>query len=91
MRCSKCGASGLHATFQLIGLHSPRVIYVESWARVKSLSLSGKILKHIVDKFVVQWDEVDRTDATWTARSGEVTDGDKGRMTSLGEYHGWLI
>ena len=30
-------------------------IYIESFCRVKSLSLSGKLLKPIVDKFVVQW------------------------------------
>jgi len=31
------------------------VIYVESFARVKSLSLSGKLLRFLVDRFVVQW------------------------------------
>lgn len=76
---------------QLLGLHSPRVIYVESWARVRSLSLSGKILKHLVDKFVVQWDEIDRPADAWTSRSGDVTPGSQGRKTKLGDYHGWLI
>lgn len=35
-----------------------RTIYVESWARVKKLSLSGKILNDLslVDRFIVQWD-----------------------------------
>ena len=33
-----------------------RTIYVESWARVKGLSLSGKILIRCVDRFLVQWD-----------------------------------
>ena len=32
-----------------------RTIYVESWARVKGLSLSGKILVKMVDRFLVQW------------------------------------
>jgi len=32
-----------------------RTIYVESWARVKRLSLSGKLLVRVVDRFVVQW------------------------------------
>lgn len=40
---------------RLIGLPSPRVMYVESFARVKSLSLSGKLLYHFTDRFVVQW------------------------------------
>lgn len=43
------------ASLQLFGLPSPRVIYVESFARVTSLSLSGKILRHVVDRFVTQW------------------------------------
>lgn len=33
-----------------------RTIYVESWARVRRLSLSGKILVRIVDRFLVQWE-----------------------------------
>jgi beta-1,4-N-acetylglucosaminyltransferase len=33
-------------------------IYVESWARIKTLSLSGKVLLHLgfCDQFIVQWD-----------------------------------
>jgi beta-1,4-N-acetylglucosaminyltransferase len=34
------------------------LIYVESLARVKSLSLSGKLLLRVVDRFVVQWPEL---------------------------------
>lgn len=33
-----------------------RTIYVESWARVRRLSLSGKILLRVVDRFIVQWE-----------------------------------
>jgi len=35
-----------------------KTVYVESWARVKTLSLSGKVLLHlgICDKFLVQWE-----------------------------------
>jgi beta-1,4-N-acetylglucosaminyltransferase len=35
-----------------------RTIFIESWARVKSLSLSGRILKPFVDRFIVQWPEL---------------------------------
>ena len=35
-----------------------RSVYIESWARVKSLSLSGRILKPFVDRFIVQWPEL---------------------------------
>lgn len=37
-----------------------RTVYIESWARVNTLSLSGKILKPLVDRFVVQWDTLQR-------------------------------
>ncbi|OJA20874.1 hypothetical protein AZE42_02977 [Rhizopogon vesiculosus] len=43
---------------RLIGLPGPRVMYVESFARVRSLSLSGKLLYHFVDRFVVQWPDL---------------------------------
>ncbi|KAJ9642374.1 UDP-N-acetylglucosamine transferase subunit [Coniosporium tulheliwenetii] len=33
-----------------------RTVYVESWARVKGLSLSGRLLVRVVDRFVVQWE-----------------------------------
>ncbi|KAL1854266.1 UDP-N-acetylglucosamine transferase subunit [Paecilomyces lecythidis] len=32
-----------------------RTIFVESWARVTTLSLSGKILLPVADRFLVQW------------------------------------
>ena len=32
-----------------------RTIFVESWARVTTLSLSGKLLLPFVDRFLVQW------------------------------------
>jgi beta-1,4-N-acetylglucosaminyltransferase len=40
-----------------------KIIYVESWARVKTLSLSGKILLRIgiCDKFLVQWESLAKT------------------------------
>ncbi|KAG2036090.1 glycosyltransferase family 1 protein [Suillus americanus] len=43
---------------RIIRLPSPRVMYVESFARVKSLSLSGKLLYHFTDCFVVQWPDL---------------------------------
>ncbi|KAF1986618.1 glycosyltransferase family 1 protein [Aulographum hederae CBS 113979] len=36
-----------------------RTIYIESWARVKTLSLSGKLLLRVVDRFVVQWPDLE--------------------------------
>ncbi|KAF2005018.1 glycosyltransferase family 1 protein [Amniculicola lignicola CBS 123094] len=36
-----------------------KTIYVESFARVKTLSLSGKLLVWVVDRFLVQWKELE--------------------------------
>ncbi|KAF2399228.1 Alg14-domain-containing protein [Trichodelitschia bisporula] len=41
------------------GPGSTRLIYVESWARVKRLSLSGKLLLRLVDRFLVQWESLE--------------------------------
>ncbi|KAI0316029.1 glycosyltransferase family 1 protein [Amylostereum chailletii] len=43
---------------RVLGLPSPRIIYVESFARVKSLSVSGKLLRRVVDRFIVQWPDI---------------------------------
>ncbi|KAN0059658.1 UDP-N-acetylglucosamine transferase subunit [Thecaphora frezii] len=42
---------------KLLGFPAPKLIYVESFARVKSLSLTAKLLRPVVDRFVVQWPE----------------------------------
>jgi len=47
-----CIASYLN---KFLGLPSPRLMYIESFARVHSLSLSGRLLRPFVDRFVVQW------------------------------------
>ncbi|KAK5054567.1 hypothetical protein LTR84_001458 [Exophiala bonariae] len=39
-----------------------RSIYIESWARVKTLSLSGRLLKPLVDRFIVQWPQLVETE-----------------------------
>ncbi|KAF7361839.1 UDP-N-acetylglucosamine transferase subunit ALG14 [Mycena venus] len=43
---------------KFLGLAAPRVIYIESFARVESLSLSGKLLYPFVDRFIVQWPQL---------------------------------
>ncbi|KAM5531671.1 hypothetical protein V8D89_014660 [Ganoderma adspersum] len=43
---------------RFLGLKSPKLIYVESFARVRHLSLSGKLLRPLVDRFIVQWPEL---------------------------------
>lgn len=52
-------ASLLLRFFNIIGTAGKmRTIYVESWARVSTLSLSGKILRAggMVNRMLVQWD-----------------------------------
>lgn len=43
---------------QYTRLKNCRIIFIESFARVNSLSLSGKILIHLVDRFLVMWPEL---------------------------------
>lgn len=43
---------------RFFGLPAPKVIYVESFARVRKLSISGRLLRPWVDRFVVQWPEL---------------------------------
>ena len=46
-----------------------RSIYIESWARVKTLSLSGKILRFIVGRFLVQWKGLENVDLLRVSQS----------------------
>ncbi|CAO1633624.1 unnamed protein product [Parajaminaea phylloscopi] len=50
---------------RILGLASPKLVYVESFARVRSLSLTARILRPFVDVFVVQWPQ-----AAQASRSG---------------------
>lgn len=43
---------------RFLGLKHVKIIFVESAARVKSLSLSGKILYRFVDRFIVHWPDL---------------------------------
>ena len=41
-------------------LFGSRVIFVESWCRVESLSLTGRIMYWVAHRFVVHWPELVR-------------------------------
>jgi beta-1,4-N-acetylglucosaminyltransferase len=43
---------------RLIGVYHPVIVFVESFCRVESLSLSGRLIYHIADKFIVQWPQL---------------------------------
>lgn len=53
-----------------------RSIYIESWARVKTLSLSGEILRHLTSRFLVQWRG--REDVDLTRKEEHDEDGEDG-------------
>ena len=42
--------------FKFLGLNHTKIIYIESLARVKRLSLSGRLIMPITDRFIVQWE-----------------------------------
>ncbi|CAJ1945662.1 unnamed protein product [Cylindrotheca closterium] len=44
--------------YRILGLCEGRIIFVESFCRVQSLSLTGKLLYHVVDLFVVHWESL---------------------------------
>jgi beta-1,4-N-acetylglucosaminyltransferase len=45
----------LCVALKLISFNGSLIVFVESFCRTKSLSLSGKILYYIADHFLVQW------------------------------------
>lgn len=52
---SKSGSAKLKTEDPVPLDYQLRTIFVESWARVTTLSLSGKLLLPFVDRFLVQW------------------------------------
>jgi beta-1,4-N-acetylglucosaminyltransferase len=43
---------------RFLGLPSPKLVYVETFARVRTLSLTGKLLRPIADRYIVQWPDL---------------------------------
>lgn len=48
-----------------------RTVFIESWARVTTLSLSGKLLLPFVDRFLVQWPNLEGKQAWRGMRKAE--------------------
>lgn len=42
----------------VLGVKRTRVVFVESFCRVETLSISGRLLYHLADHFVVQWPQL---------------------------------
>lgn len=53
-----CIIAVLFKVLQIVSCTPSKIVYVESLARIDSLSLTGRILYLLVDEFVVQWDEL---------------------------------
>ncbi|ODQ65769.1 oligosaccharide biosynthesis protein Alg14 like protein [Nadsonia fulvescens var. elongata DSM 6958] len=49
---------GVVFIYKFLGFADTRIIYVESLARVNSLSLSGNLLLPLCDRFIVQWPQL---------------------------------
>lgn len=47
-----------------------RTIFIESWARVTTLSLSGKLVLPLVDRFLVQWQSLEGV-SSWNGKKTE--------------------
>ncbi|KAG2196966.1 hypothetical protein INT46_004465 [Mucor plumbeus] len=43
---------------RILGIKKIEIIYIESFARVESLSVTGKLLYPFVDRFLVQWPQL---------------------------------
>ena len=44
--------------YKLCGLLDTDIVFIESFCRVQKLSLTGRLLYYISDKFIVQWPEL---------------------------------
>jgi beta-1,4-N-acetylglucosaminyltransferase len=78
------GKTDLSCSKQVLALPSPSLVYVESLARTRRLSLSAKLVRPIVDRFFVQWESLRE----------ELLKGEKGggrRLTAKVECEGWLM
>ncbi|GAA5884395.1 hypothetical protein JCM16303_003668 [Sporobolomyces ruberrimus] len=70
---------------RVFGLSSPKLVYIESLARTRKLSLSAKIVRPLVDRFFVQWESLRL----------ELIKNEKGkgkeRFQAKVECQGWLV
>ncbi|GAA5823427.1 hypothetical protein JCM11251_000630 [Rhodosporidiobolus azoricus] len=70
---------------RLFSLPSPSLIYIESLARTRRLSLSGKLVRPLVDRFFVQWEGL-RESLVKKQRVGR-----RWKLLAEVECQGWLV
>ncbi|BGP39218.1 UDP-N-acetylglucosamine transferase subunit [Rhodotorula kratochvilovae] len=71
---------------RLLALPSPALVYIESLARTRRLSLSARLVRPLVDRFFVQWESL-RDELV--GREGK--NGGMWRLTAKVECRGWLV
>ncbi|BGO98617.1 UDP-N-acetylglucosamine transferase subunit [Rhodotorula toruloides] len=72
---------------RLLSLPSPALIYVESLARTRRLSLSAKLVRPFVDRFFVQWDSL-RDELVKKEKAKGLG---RWRLKARVECQGWLV
>ncbi|GAA5914003.1 hypothetical protein JCM8208_005917 [Rhodotorula glutinis] len=68
----------------------PRLIYLESLARTRRLSLSARLVRPFVDRFFVQWDAL-RDELLVREGEGEGRERAGRRLRARVECRGWLV
>lgn len=72
------------ALLQILFLPAPALIYIESLARTRRLSLSAILVRPIVDRFFVQWDTLRQELNAQSETSGL-------QLKAKVEFNGWLV
>lgn len=75
---------------KFLGLPSPHLIYIESFARVKSLSLTARIVRPFVDRFITQWPDQGRAGGPATGTDRGVGRGARADEKDRDEQS-WLV
>ena len=44
--------------YNIFGITNTEIIFIESFCRVKEISLTGKLMYYIADKFIVHWPDL---------------------------------
>ncbi|KAK4055501.1 UDP-N-acetylglucosamine transferase subunit [Microbotryomycetes sp. JL201] len=79
---------------RVLGLPFTKLVYIESFARTKKLSMSAKLVRPFVDRFFVQWESLKQalSDDEPQRKSDEPSAGSsRWRLQARVEYQGWLV
>ncbi|GAA5820769.1 hypothetical protein JCM11491_001591 [Sporobolomyces phaffii] len=84
--CVPIAASAFLPRLLFLDPLSPRLVYIESLARTRRLSLSAKMVRPLVDRFFVQWESL-RDELVTKDRD----DGTRWPLQAKVECQGWLV